>query len=258
MNAPSTLNAPMTLEEIFVSSFRKYFPILKNIFLLIFLIALVKDIPVYTGLPKNFMLQTIIFIVEVALIVYLWSVSLYMTNLVLWNEKPNLSESARHINYKLFPIYLACICFIAAVGIILFLMVKLLTPLMLSLVAKKQMIGIVGLILAIGLPLLFFIVLFFFTIPLIITDDLPCFTAFGRSAALVGVQNWLRVLSVYFFLLIIFYIVSTNTLHGHKLATHYLSFPFDLIVFLITIPVFNAFIILLKNDLQAREEIESV
>ena len=74
--------------------------------------------------------------------------------------------------------------------------------------------------------------------------------AFGESAQFSIGKQWLRALGLYVIVVAIYILVSPDTLHGHFFEMYFLSAPYDLIVFSVTLPIFNNMMVYMLNDLR--------
>lgn len=109
------------------------------------------------------------------------------------------------------------------------------------------------LFLIIGFLLLIEILYCFFVVPLIAVKDETVFFAFKHSAEFLR-KDLKLVCTPYFFLVVFVILISPSTKHYQWLSTHFLSLPFDIIVFTLLLPlILNIILFTIKcfqNDLR--------
>lgn len=244
---------PMELTKLFRKAIQYHYPVLKNTWLIILFMVIVKDYYIYLGgFPENDWLRTTLQIISIALIVYLWSASFLVTNQAIHEQSIKLSDSFQQTLHKLPYIYLVVIAYVL-LGIILHFFSILMAHGLHSLGINKVSAEQLSFVFFLSLPFMVILVSTLFTIPLLILEDASLFFALQESIRLVGFKNWLRSFGIYFFGVAILLLVAPDTLHGHLLATYHLNAPYDFIVFVVTLPVFNNLLILLLHDLRLKK-----
>lgn len=248
-------SSPITFGQIFLKSLQEYFSVFIKILLFILILAIVKNIPLYLGgLPQAKWLRYPLEILLAAVIGYVIFVSIYVTNKILLGKTISFSQAIIESWQQVLKSYVALIIYIA-IFMILYLLVHLIL-FGLHPTGHRALIykGLISLFI-LSIPFLLFAVVTFFTIPLIMTDDIGVFGAFKRSAELIGKKYWLIAFGLYIFLMAIFVIVDPYTRHGHFFASYHANIFFDLIVFCVTLPIFYNMLILLMNDLKLRRSL---
>lgn len=244
-------DTPISLEQIWKSSFKHYVLIFRFTFFYIVLFAIVKNLYLYLGgMPQNVWLKSgVIVLISLALI-YLWTSSLASTAAALRDDFLNLRTTARSIHARIVPIYLSCLGYVALFFIVLYLGKGIIIALQWSLGNQAWLKG-VGFIIFCGFPLLVAFALSFYALPLVIVEGQKPWDAFLESSRLVS-PHWLHGFMAYVVLATIILLESPDTLHWHFLSAYNLTIPFDMLVLSVLIPLFNALVLLSLNDLQLR------
>jgi len=249
-------NTPRPFSDLLGISIRHHFTVLKKIIWLIVMIVVVKDLYIYLGgFPTNPIWAYVVGIIMTALLIYLFVTALYISNRVLHSEGVSLSEAFLAVNKRLIPLYSASLIFIVAP-----ILVVILSELSLHYFAGPavERFKYTGLIftLAVGIPILYAFLRFFYTIPLIVTEDFPIWKAFSEASKLLG-ENWMRVFGVYACIIAVWLLVSPDTLHGHFMKAYHISALFDFIIFCVTLPIVTNLIVFMRNDLRLRKTLVS-
>ncbi len=247
--------SPRTLSYLITLSFKQYGAVLKAIFPMILLSAVVKDLYIYFGgLPANSWFRLAIIIVMVLAELYLWAVILWGANAVLLGAPVRLNQACREVYRKLSAIYAGFFALLLVLCVVFFVG-YLLSNIFSMLAGNTMLVRSVLTLLLIGLPMTFAFVLFLFVLPLLILESLPIWLAFRRSILWVGYENWLRTFSVYAVVLVVILFTSPTTAHGQWLAKHYLSFLFDAFILSLFGPLVINYLLLLLNDLRLRRSV---
>lgn len=230
-----------SVEEILKQSLDSYLTVLKKILPIVLLMVIVKDIDIYLGVKfLGNAAQIVVDVIQALLLVYLFSVSLYVTRAVLSGETITLSDAFSAVFKLIWKVYLICLIFVVVYFIFSY---------------GIYLVHAEVLKLMLGLLFLGLIVQYFFIIPRVILDNDTVFSAFKKSAKDFTIIGWLIKFALYAFLLIVFFIVSTNTKHGHWLMNYYLNLPVDFIVILLALPLFNSFMVLFLNDAKLNKKL---
>jgi hypothetical protein len=236
-------NQPTDFSELVKSCVKYHFGILKQIFLLLLFMTVGKDIWHYVGgMPDNTIAQWGINIFITAWIIYFWGCSLVASKAYSLGQSSPLINTLK-IGLQRLPRAIACVVIL----IILFAFFYWLAHLF-----SRYSVWLSFLVLF-SLPMIYLLVLFYYAIPLVFLENASIFKGFQQSSSLVGIHQWLRGFGLYALTLIIWILVSPDTIHGHVLANYYLSAPFDLVIFCLFIPLLNALILMLLNDLRLRQ-----
>ena len=220
---------------------------------MILLLVVVKDLYLYLGgMPPIAWLRWVLIIVMVLLGVYLWAVMLFSANAVLAGAPLRFSQSFRHVYLKISSIYSGLFALVLAMCL-LFLVGYLLSNALTAILGGAIALRSFLILILIGLPLTFILVLWVFVLPLLVLEPISVVAAFRRSMSLVGYNYWLRGFSVYAAFLVLFFIESPVTGHGQWLAKHYFSFLFDAVILAILLPLLTNYFLLLLNDLRLRK-----
>ena len=249
---------PQKFPKLIMQAFKSYWQVFKAILPLILLIALVKDLYIYFGgMPINRWLHTVIILIMVLLEVYLWATVLYSADATFKAAPVQLNKACRAVYHKLASIYAGF--FALVIGFcLLFFIGYFLSNIVTLFFANKMAARSISMLLLFGLPVTIGLVLCFFVLPLLVCESLMLWQAFQRSVKLVGYRNWLQTFVLYAIYIILLFIVSPNTLHGQWLARHYLSFIFDVIIFVLMIPLTINLLLLLLNDLRLQQRIRGI
>lgn len=249
---------PITLGQVFLKSLRQYGPVLKKIILIILIAVLIKNSYLYLGgMPTTNWLRYLIEIMITIVIGYFVFVGLYMTNKVINHQSFSFIDALKQSWPLVIQAYLASIIYIIMFVILYFLahfILHLIRPTGLNAPLYR---GLVYFFVT-SLPFLLFIVFSFFTIPLIIIDEVGVLAAFITSFRLIGSKNWLNSFGLYVIFVLIFLIVDPYTRHGEFLARYHLNALFDFIILSIALPLFYSMIVFTLNDLKVRKRNLSV
>lgn len=235
-------------------SFSRYWQGLKAMFVLLLLVALLKNGYTYFSqfLTTMRLLNITVLIIVVLLAVYLWSVVIYAADAIWRGKACRLNVVCRDVYHKLSSIYVGFFTLVLIVCAIFFVG-YLLSSLANLLFGHTTTVRELSALLFIGVPLAIALVLFFFVLPLLILGEKPLWRTFWDSAQLVGYKNWLRTFIPYAAIIIITVILSPATRHGHWLRVHNLTFLFDVVVLSLLAPLLINFIVLLLNDLRRQQ-----
>ena len=234
------------------NAFRHYAKVLKVVFPFILLLSFFKvGYPYLDALFKNHAWHIVTMTLLGLLEIYCCALALYAANAVLKGKPEALKEICNTINAKLSLIYSGV--FALALGLcLLFFVGYLLSHLVIFFFAGKTVVQGMAYLFLIGLPMTFALVLFVFSVPLLILDNTTVWPAFRSSAFLIGCRHWLHAFVVYAAVLIMLLILSPMTKHGHWLLAHHLSFLVDVAALLFFVPLIINFMLLLINDLRIR------
>lgn len=251
-------NTPKTFLELLGLSIRRHFPAFRKMLMLIVFLVIVKDAYIYLGgFPENPYLSALVAIVMGLLILYLMTAMLYQVNCLYSGETITWRNALSDVRERFLKVLLVVLIFVI-VPTILFTLAHWIAGSIAADETKRSMyVGLV-LVLAVGIPMMIAYLYYFFTIPNIMMDDMPLGQAFKKSPPLIG-QEWrdlVRVFGVYACAIAIWIIVSPDTLHGHLMEVYKVSALFDFIAFSVTLPIMMNLIILMRNDLRLRREID--
>jgi len=245
---------PKSIIQLIGYSFANYSKVLKAIIPLILLATLVKDLYIYWGgMPRIQILQTILIVIMIILEIYFWLTALYSADLTLKGQPTSLKMACRTIYYKWSSVYAGVFLFILG-WCAVFFVGYLVSAIFISIFSNMLLARALSYLILIGIPLTIGSVLCFFAIPILTINNVKLLSAFRESFQLVGYQYWLHTFVAYAAIIVTSMIVLPVTRHGHWLQVHYLSFVFDVAVFILLAPLIINFILLLLNDLRLRQE----
>ena len=101
----------------------------------------------------------------------------------------------------------------------------------------------------VGLPLLFFLLLFSLTIPNVLIFDLSLRDALAQSMKMVWFSQLKPALVLYGGIILFFYLITPSTSHSLWLYQHHLKFVFDLFAYLILGPFLLSYALFLVHNL---------
>jgi hypothetical protein len=249
-------NTPRSFLDLLGISIKHHYAVLKKTILLILMIVVVKDWYVYLGdFPKNDALKFMISTLMLIVLIYLFMSLLYMTHRILRSEPVMLPDTFKAINQRLFAIFSASFIFVVVPTLFV-----LLAEFVYHLILKDNSGGakFSGLIFVfvVGIPILYAYLRYFFTLPLIAMENFSLWKAFGEAQKLVQ-GNWARVFGIYACAIVIWVLVSPDTLHGHFMRMYHVSGIFDFIVFCVTLPIMMNLIVFMRNDLRLRNSLDN-
>ena len=245
---------PKDVIDLLGDTFKRYGKVLKAILPLILLAAVVKDVYLYLGgMPKNHIWHIVVVVVIALIEIYLWSAALYSANTILKGEPEKLSAVCKTIYNKSSSIY-AGIFALVLVLCLIFFVGYLISNVVILLLAKKAIVRGLSYLIFIGLPAMFALVLFFFTVPLLILEKMNVWPAFRESVRLVWYRYWLHAFIPYAAIVISMLIMSPATKHGAWLLSYHLNFIFDVIILALIAPLIINFTLLSLNDLRLRQK----
>lgn len=255
INIPST---PRSLMDLLGLSVRYHFATFRRMIPLIIYIVIVKDAYVYLGgMPSNPYLYALVSLVMTVLFIYLIVAMLHLSNRILHSEYSDWRSALSDVRPYLGKVFLVFVIFVVVLAL-LFMLAHWITGLIQAGRAHPSQYAGLLLTLAVGIPVMLAYLRFFYTIPLIVMEELPLKAAFKKAGQLCsGKENWLRVFSVYAFGVAIWLLVSPDTLHGHFMKMYKVSAIFDLVVFCVTLPIMMNFVVLMRNELALRNELSN-
>jgi len=248
--------SPQTFSEQLGLSIRYHFPVFRKMFLLIVLMVVVKDAYIYLGgMPSNPHLLAVVGIVMGLLLSYFVVAMLYLSDCVLQNKKISWLLALKAMWPRFGKVFLTLIAFVAIPFLLFTLGEWVAHSAGGSQGYPTQRVSLI-LTLGIGIPCLLFYLRYFYTIPFIVMENIPLFSAFKQAGKLcTKKENWVRVFGVYACGLAIWILVSPDTLHGHLMKMYKLSALFDFLVFCVTLPIMMNLIVLVRNDLVLRKKL---
>lgn len=252
-------NTPKTFLELLGLSIRHHFSAFRKMLMLIVFLVVVKDAYIYLGgFPDNPYLSALVAIVMGVLILYLITAMLYQVNCLYSGETITWRHALSDVRGRFAKVFLAVLIFIV-VPAVLFALAHWVAEMIVADEAKRSMYAGLILVLVVGIPVMVAYLYYFFTVPNIVMDDVPLGNAFRKAPLLVG-QEWrdlVRVFGVYTCAIAVWIIVSPDTLHGHLMKMYKISALFDFVAFSVTLPIMMNLIVLMRNDLRLRREIDS-
>lgn len=251
-------SVPQTFMGLFGRSLKYHYAILKKIFWLIVMLVVVKDLPIYFGgMPDNVYFHTALAVIIGLVLVYLFTAMLYAAHCVLYSEDVNWKSALIDVWPKYGRVLLV---------VVLLALLPVLVTYISMLIAKfvdikssggGNFLFFGGMLL--GALIIFLVYMyFFFVIPSIVFENVSILDACGDSYALSR-DDWthlVRIFGVYVFVGLMWALVSSGTLHGHLLQMYKLSAVFDFVVFVVLLPIILSLVVLMRNDLRYRNEIE--
>jgi len=249
-------NFPVDLSSLFFLSVKHSFVVFKKLFVFIVALVVVKDASIYLGgMPANTYAKAVIALMMVVLLLYLIVSMLSVANRLFTSDK---QLTGLQVLVKVIPNFLKSL--LVLIGFVLIFVLILLfshwVSQWLHLEKGDHPVGSLFFVLAVGIFIMLVYVQLFFVIPLLVIKNLPIWGAVKRSNRLAASkENWFRIFAIYVFCLVIWMLISPNTLHGHFMEVHKLSALFDLIVLSITVPILMNLIILTYNDLNLRNSL---
>lgn len=249
---------PNTLFQLFGQSFVHYGKTFKAIYPSIILSTIVQEALLYLrGLQFSQIVRLTIYTIIILIIAYIWSVALYRTDLALKGEPVPFKTANRWICNKISSIYMGVFAFVLGV-VALFFIGYVISHLVDMFVGNNQTLRAVLPMFLIGMPLAFFLVLFYYVLPLLILEPINLWPAFRKSAKLVGTSmGWLRTFAVYAITSLLIMVFIPQAQHNIWLKVHHVSFLFDLVVLSLAGPVIINLVLLLLNDLRLRRHVTS-
>lgn len=246
---------PQPFSALLKKAFALHWPVYKAIFALLLAMVFVKDGFLYLDpFIENLWIWGGVSLVTVALFLYFYCVSLVASNLVLQHAQPKLPTLMRIVMKRFIWVLATVLIIILGIVTLLFL-TRFMRFVLINLGASEIFAGLISLYLFFFLPFLYGIILIYLVIPLILLDNLSLFKAFERSAVLSHEwKHWMRVFGIYAMAVVILFLTTSNTLHGHFLFKYHLLPITDLIIFSIFMPAYNNLTLLQLRDLQRRVE----
>ncbi len=243
---------PKPISFLIIESIKKYGAVLKAIFPLILLLAVVKDLYFYFGgMPKNTIAVWVIILVMVLMEVYLLSAAILGTHKILSGSPGRLNQTCRETFQKVSSIYagffaliiILCVLFFIGYGIA-YLLSRGSQPVIQNLL----------MLFFIGVPITYSLVMFFFVIPSLIVESVSVTTAFRQSFSQAGYTSWLRAFSCYAAFLVFFFVLLPSTRHGVWLVRYHVIFIFDVVMLSIFLPLLLNYLLFMLNDLKLRSQ----
>ena len=99
--------------------------------------------------------------------------------------------------------------------------------------------------------IVFQMLLILFSIPLVLIYKKRVWNSL-KSSMKMTIQFVHRLIVVYAGAIVIYYLSSTDTLHGQWLQKHYLAIPFDFIIYATTLPLLFNVMLIIFQDLYKR------
>lgn len=234
--------APTNFSTLMRISAGIHFNLLKRIFIWLLLLTIGKDLVDYLGgYPDKEILQWVVNGCIALWILFFWGASLIASKNFFDGQNQPFSAIFKKAISRL-PKAIVVILFYLVLFIFFYWFANLFTKYSVPL----------SFFLLFSLPLNFLYVLFYYATPLIFLENAAILSAFIQTTTLIGTQQWFRGFGLFAMSLIIWILISPDTVHGHVLANYYLSAPFDLIILCLLVPLLNSMIILLLNDLRLR------
>ena len=255
IHLPST---PSAFSELLGLSIRKHFSVFKRTIWLILFLVIAKDAFVYLGgFPKNTYLYALVGVVMALLILYFICGMLYTAARILNGEHTNWRAALSEVLPRMPKVVLAVIIFMV-VPLLLFTLGHWILGMTITHDAHPSRYAGLFLVLSIGIPVMIAYLYYFFTVPNLVIDNMPFWRAFSKASGLVG-KYWrelARVFGVYVCGTAVWILVSPDTLHGHLMAMYKVSAIYDFIVLSVTLPILMSLIVLARNDLTLRKEVQ--
>jgi len=244
-------NTPRSFLDLLGISIKHHYAILKKTILLMLMIVVVKDWYVYLGgFPKNDALKFIVSTFMLIALIYLFMSLLYMAQRILHSEPVTLMDAFKATNQRLFHIYTASFIFIVVPTLFVLLAEFVFHLIMRGHSGSTKFSGLIF-VFVVGIPILYAYLRYFYTLPLIAMENFSLWKAFAEAQQLVQ-GNWARVFGIYACAIVIWVLVSPDTLHGHFMRMYHISGIFDFIVFCVTLPIMMNLIVFMRNDLRLR------
>ncbi len=250
-------NTPRMFMELFGLAVRYHFAAFRKMVWLIIFLVIVKDAYIYLdGMPNNLYWYSVVGIVMGLLSINFLVAVLYTSHCVLNNEPIDWRNALGDTFSRMGRVILAMTFFILLPAV-LFVLAEWIGRLVIAGNVHPYRYSGLVVILAVGVPVMIAYLYYFFTVPLIVTKNYSLWQAFQQAFALVGRQwrDLARVFGIYAVGMIIWLLISPNTLHGHFIKMYKISALFDFIILGISLPIWMNFIILMANDLKLRRQI---
>lgn len=247
---------PMSLQSIWRASTRHYFYIFKLTFVYIALIVLAKNSYLFIGgMPHNWIFKAIAALLLTAGLIYLWSCSFASACAALRDEFFNMRIIFRRINRMAIQIYMCCLLYAVVVVALYYLGHGIIYAIEWG-AGKQAWLKGLGIVVFCGFPIMIFLAMTFFALPLVIAEEEHYFKAFYQSVYLVS-THWAHGFVAYIVLLVMLFLTSPDTLHWHFMSAYFITLPFDLVVLSVLLPLYNTVVLLSLNDLQLRMDPDS-
>jgi hypothetical protein len=237
-------------------SIRHHFQTFRHIYWLILLVVIVKDAYIYLGgYPSNVYLSSLLTIVMVVLFCYLLALMLYICASLFKGDDTTLKSAAILVFFR-FRKVLVSLLMLVLIPFILYSLANWLLQITHAYQNHHSQGSRLILVMVAGIPSMLIYLRYFFAIPIMIVDDSALLASFKQAKQLcTKKENWIRVFGIYFFVICIWLLVSTDTLHGHFMAVYKLSALYDLVVFSVALPIMMNFVVLMRHDLALRKSL---
>jgi len=183
--------------------------------------------------------------------VYFFACGLKRMDARLLHEKSTLRELSLETFKQIGLIYagffLSIIIFSFTFGLGYFF-VKIIS----SLVPGNEKLVDVVMLAFIGMPLLFISVWLMLFVPQLIIYKRQLSVTLAQSFKLVGFKNWSVVFYLYVLVSLLVYFSAPGSLHMQWLNDHYLVWPFNIILYILWLPLIVNYTLLLMNRLKLR------
>lgn len=243
---------PLTYFRILLKSLRHHPIVLKQTILLIAVMVIVKDLFIYLGgLPSNIYLRWLFMVLISVVLIYLWSVMLYLTSELFSARVISLQSAIQRVNKRLLQIYGCCLTYVIGAALLVafanfLLLIAKRYDADIPLVMESLWVVVLG-----GIPTLVYLISCLFALPIVIMEDVGVFAAFNQSRRLVK-RRWFGVFGVYMIFLITMLLTSPNTIHAHLLRHYHIEVLFDFVVLCVMLPIFTNAVLFMLNDLRLK------
>lgn len=183
--------------------------------------------------------------------VYLFACSLKRMDGRLLHEKNKLNllcfETLKQIGLIYAGFFLCIIIFCISFSVGYFL-VKILS----ILASGNPKLIQIGMLVFVGLPLLFISVWLTLLVPMLVIYKQPLSLALVQCFKSVGFKNWTITFYLYFLVALLLYFSAPGSQHMEWLSDHYLVWPFNAVLYIVWLPLIVNYTLLLMHRLKPR------
>ena len=245
--------SPSSFKKMALQSLQNWFPSFKLIWPLIIPLVLIRQYycpSCSAPNPEHWMTQLIVAFLMIMIDITLWvaiSVAIYRSFQL---QRDAFWQHLLPMFKRCFSLLVALFLYSFFVSFAGFLGYLIGGQLVHNVTADSSLLKMVPIL--IGTPMLYVLVLLLFTLPMLVIDNLSVWQAFKHSASMTG-PRWFRAFFAYAALLSFVGILSGIYSLEYKFGSgFFVNFAIDFISFLVLVPLFANFYVLVLHDLKLR------